>query len=297
MMLAVSLISILAAVGIITAVFFYFQKHEPALPTVVTPEIPAPKPKPEISYHTLTIETTSPLKELSAIVGSDNVRIVLQLNHMDSKFIHQGSVLIVPDKFTNLMDISPFPAQITSAVSVPKLLLISQKVQSFGAYEYGQLVRTGSVSSGKQSTPTPSKLFFANWKGKEVISSVSDEWLLKWNFNLDNFEGIGIHQYEMPGYPASHSCVRLFESDAMWLYEWADQWILSDDAQSRLAAGTPVVIFGKYTYGEKAPWKLLPENPKATTLSENEIEKVLEEYLPKIHERVQQRVEVLAQMQ
>jgi len=182
-----------------------------------------------------------------------------------------------------------FPENVSIAKDIPKLMLISQRVQSFAVYEYGQLIRSGAVSTGKQSTPTASKIYFTNWKGKEVKSSFDDEWILKWNFNLDNHEGIGMHQYEMPGYPASHSCIRMFEADAMWIYDWADQWILSPNQQNIVAHGTPVIIFGDYRYDKKAPWKDLPKNESAIKISDEEIETAINQARVQINQSLVER--------
>jgi hypothetical protein len=43
---------------------------------------------------------------------------------------------------------------------------------------------------GSKAHQTTRGLHFTNWKGKEVISTVSDEWKLKWNFNIANQEGM-----------------------------------------------------------------------------------------------------------
>src|SRR5690606_18476697 len=99
--------------------------------------------------------------------------------------------------------------------------------------------------------PTQTGLSFANWKKEEHISTVDDEWLLRWNVNIRNEKGIGWHQYSMPGHPASHSCLRLLERDARWLYDWVDEWIL-DENEQLLAHGTPVIVFGTYEFdGQK----------------------------------------------
>ena len=112
------------------------------------------------------------------------------------------------------------------------------------------------------------------WKDRDRISTVDDEWRLFWCVNIDNHEGVSLHQYELPGRPASHSCVRLLESDAMWVYAWAEQWKLS--ANGRLAAtGTPVVVFGAWAWGERAPWKHLPEDPAVGQLAPQEVEEAL----------------------
>lgn len=82
----------------------------------------------------------------------------------------------------------------------------------------------------------------------------------------------------MPGYPASHSCLRLQEKDAKQLYEWADQWVLVDDENVKFK-GTPVLIFGSYPFGKPKPWLQLVKNPKAITISVSKMEKVTEPYL------------------
>jgi hypothetical protein len=93
--------------------------------------------------------------------------------------------------------------------------------------------------------------------------------------------GVGWHQYELPGYPASHSCLRLREKDARYLYEWADQWIL-DDKESIRVKGTPVIVFGSYNFEAPKPWLQLTTNPHALDISEAEIQTQTTPYLNNI---------------
>jgi hypothetical protein len=123
--------------------------------------------------------------------------------------------------------------------------------------------------------PTPVGLYHVNWQDKERVSTFNDEWLLRWYANLDNTLGTSIHQYALPGRPASHSCVRLAAEDAEWFYAWADEWRLSADGREVLVPGTPVVVFGSYGFGRRPPWKLLPEDPQAATLSAAEMDSAL----------------------
>ena len=183
--------------------------------------------------------------------------MVLKLNRLDLKHLRKGVTVVVPDAPADLMAFSPFPRELEAARSLSKLILVSREAQAFGAYESGKLVHWGPTSTGKKSTQTPTGLFHTNWKKKETRSSVNSAWILPWAFNLDNFDGIAFHQYDLPGFPASHGCVRLLSADAQWIFGWADTWILSK-AQSIAAYGTPVVIFGDYAYGKEAPWKRLP---------------------------------------
>jgi lipoprotein-anchoring transpeptidase ErfK/SrfK len=286
------IISGLCLLGI--GVFFYFalktstaskEDHTTALVQTV-------KPSPETisaRYRSIKVVTDKPGAEIAREVGLSHTPFVLTFNRLDDKHISKNTTIIIPSELSDWHALSPFPDTLLSAQDIPKLLLVSQRIQAIGAYEYGRLVRWMVTSTGKQETPTPSKLYFTNWKGKLVTSSVKDEWILPWYFNLDNTEGISLHQYELPGYPASHSCVRLTEADAQWIYDWAEQWILAPDEQTKLASGTPVIVFGEYAYTKIAPWKRLAQDPLATTLSTDELNSVVLGYLPTIQAEAQRR--------
>src|SRR5690606_27514373 len=123
-------------------------------------------------------------------------------------------------------------------------------------------------------------------------STVNKTWILNWNFNVSNFGGIGFHQYALPGYPASHSCMRLQDADAYFLYNWAEQWIMQNDKE--LAKGTPVLVYGKYPFGAARPWHALAENPHALTLNQDSLQIMLGQHLPLILEKQKQRDSVVA---
>ncbi len=255
---------------------------------------PTATPQASVSYRAQPIESAKSLAQLKAELGEDSLTLVLKVNRLDLKHVRQGEALMIPDTTNDPLAVAPFPLELESARSIPKLLLVSRRVQAFGAYESGKLARWGPTSTGKKATPTPAGLYHTNWKAKQTVSTVSDEWVLPWYFNLDNFEGISLHQYELPGYPASHSCVRLLEVDAAWIYNWADQWILSPDGHTRLAYGTPVVIFGDYSYGRPPPWKQLLDDPHAASASAQEAEEALGKHLLVIQERMRERAALLA---
>ncbi|MCK7523147.1 MAG: L,D-transpeptidase [Ignavibacteriales bacterium] len=151
----------------------------------------------------------------------------------------------------------------------------------------------GTGKHRQRGDPTPNGLFHTNWKAEETTSTFDDEWKLKWNFNLDNFEGVALHQYEMPGYPASHSCVRLYEKDAEWIYNWADQWIVTADEESILAYGTPVIIFDEYDFDSPKPWKELVNDPEKVKISVGEIEDEIDDHIDLILERKKKRIELI----
>lgn len=219
------------------------------------------------------VQVTGPrmLAALRDSVGPAGFFEILKLNRLDPGHIRQGDSLIVSRGAPDTLRLSPFPEEIAAARGLPKLLLVSLRVQAFAAYQGGCLVRWGPTSSGRRETPTPPRLYHTNWKDKERVSTFNDEWELTWYVNLDNFLGISLHQYELPGRPASHSCIRLLEEDARWLYGWSEQWKLTPDGAEIVSEGTPVVIFGDYAYSKRPPWKRLPENPDAASVSPEEI--------------------------
>lgn len=253
---------------LILGVFLFYKRNSdltvgPAINEATLPIVNIPEAEKEpINYKSIILTTDKPGKEVSDTVGFANLETVLSLNRIDQKHFQKGMTIVYPSRYDDLFELSAFPKSIPEISNIPKIMLIAQKQQEFGAYEYGVLVRFGGISTGKKSTPTTSKLFYANWKGKEVTSTVDDSWIMKWNVNIDNFDGIGIHEYDLPGYPASHSCVRLSAKDALWFYEWVDTWVLSPE-EKLVTKGTPVLVFGQYGFGQTAPWKSLAQDPNA----------------------------------
>jgi len=113
------------------------------------------------------------------------------------------------------------------------------------------------LSSAAPETPTPSGVYHLTWRAKSRVSTDNAQWLLKWYFNFINSRGVSFHQFELPGYAASHACVRLLERDAMWLYGWGEQWKLAPGGKDVLQQGTVVVVSGQYGHDKLGPWTSL----------------------------------------
>jgi lipoprotein-anchoring transpeptidase ErfK/SrfK len=242
---------------------------------IVRPEPTKPMP---VAYRSVVIkgeEGRKYLSQLKSEIGEEKMAALLKLNRLDAQHLRAGVTLVIPEQVDELTNFSPFPQRLETVRDIPKLILVSLRVQAFGAYEFGNLVRWGPTSSGKKASPTPAGIYHTNWKSKATRSSINDEWLLPWYFNLDNQSGISFHQYDLPGYPASHGCLRLIEDDAAWIYGWADQWTLSTDRRRVEAYGTPVIVFGKYAYGKPAPWKHLATDYSAASVTVSELEEAV----------------------
>jgi len=262
----------------VTILFFSCKqqdKPDATTETVTVKERHEPKNR---SYH---IESA---KEFLLKNSSDaaQLNIVYALNRTDeANFKEMDSVVIPDDSSGDIEFYFPFPLVVSSLKEVNKIVFFSYPTQTFAAYEKGQLIYTGPTNMGREKDKTPTGLFFTNWKAEQTTSTFDDEWELHWNFNIENKLGVGWHQYALPGYPASHSCLRLQEKDARKLYDWAEQWELADPETVKVK-GTPVIVFGAYDFAASKPWLQLVANPKVLDISESEVETVTKPFLNSI---------------
>lgn len=265
--------------------------QSPVIP-VTQMEAPAVKAKPVIvTYH---LKST---KALQLDSSDSSLNFILALNRVDIQHVTRMDSVVVPDSlYTDWMVYSPFPLSLPFLSGVNKLIYFAYTNQAFAVYQNGTLIKWGPVSMGKKSTPTPTGLFHTNWRSKKTTSTVNSDWVMEWYFNLENRLGVSMHQFDMPGYPASHACIRMYREDAMWFYNWCDPWITNNDRiRSIKAYGTPVIIFGTYPFGQTKPWLKLAENKDALNYSAEQLQQQTSAYLPVILARQATRDSVIKQ--
>ena len=219
-------------------------------------------------------ELLSLLDSMQGSHSGERRYIVEMTNRVTGENFKTGRQLILPTSFPeDFRAYSPYPFEYNGAKEMPKLLVIDKTTQTFGAYEYGKLVRWGIVSTGEFDDRTPPGRYNFNWKAEYRESSAAPEgevWKLYWMFNFHARYGIHVHQYALPiGYPASHGCVRLTEADAKWNFNWANGWIQEGGRVKR--NGTPLMIIGSNPIGRPTHWAIegdkvvslvqLPDNP------------------------------------
>lgn len=250
-------------------IIFVSCKQQAEVETVESdPVIKRQEPK-SISYH---VENTKQWLSTHA-TDSKMLKIAYAVNRMDAANLKQTDSIIIPgDMSGDIECYLPFPMTVSYLKEIKKIIFFSYPTQTFAAYEKGQLIYAGPTNMGSEKHKTPTGLFFTNWKAEETTSTFDDEWELRWNFNVENELGVGWHQYSLPGYPVSHSCLRLQEMDAKYLYDWADEWQLADSETVKVK-GTPVIVFGSYDFSAPKPWLQLVADPKVLAISESEIEK------------------------
>lgn len=116
---------------------------------------------------------------------------------------------------------------LTYATASDRMLLVDKASQSFYYFEYGEKIRTGSISTGRKSHWTPVGRFTVGHKNKDHRSKLYNDVPMPFAMQING--NIFIHQGRLPGYPASKGCVRLGNVDAEYLF-------------GRMKAGDVVVI-------------------------------------------------------
>lgn len=242
------------------------------------------EPKIIFNYRLDSLENAAQVDRFQTKYNKAQRNVIFAINRIDAGRLRIGSKLVIPDTLVHdLLKYSPFPETLEILDSIPKTVLISQRIQGFGLYENGKLIKWGPVSSGKRATPTPNGLNYANYKSKLKISTVNGDWKMPYYFNFMNLFGVGIHEYSLPGYPASHACVRAYKEDAQFIYDWAQQWKLDTSGQKIIKNGTPFMVFGKYDYKDPFPWLKLTADNTANDLNEAEMT-VLKQYVKQYEE-------------
>jgi lipoprotein-anchoring transpeptidase ErfK/SrfK len=160
------------------------------------------------------------LKEKSLVVQD---RIAL-LNKMHYLLVVDGPGNISTDKskiFVPLdysMKPKILPEFLPGAAKNEKYILIDRRQQYLGLYEWGHLKHCYPISSGT-SNSTPLAKFQVIHMDEVHYSSLFDEAPMDHALNI--FSNYFIHEGIVPGYPASHGCIRLFPLHARFLfYHW-----------------------------------------------------------------------------
>lgn len=195
-------------------------------------------------------------EQLACRFTESQIALLEKLNRSDRRHLVTLEEIVVPRRWDREeVAYSPLPERYAPARKYEKVIVVYKPAQVFGAYSRGRLERWGPVSTGAQKSRTPSGAFHLNWKSKGQHSTVNRNWFLPWYFNFHNKRGHSFHEYELPGKPASHGCIRLLSRDARWLYGWGEQWTLGPRGWAVERDGTAVLIVGEYDHDQEPSWR------------------------------------------
>lgn len=163
--------------------------------------------------------------------GSDRRDLVMRLNRMNIH-LQRGMRIAVPKNTydTNMLDYSPVRTHISPPGRKIIIVSLNENQLAFGAYNAnGVLQYWGPVSGGRGYCPDTGHGCHTS-QGTFAIYSRGGAGCRSTKFPVGRggapmpycmyfHGGYALHgSYEVPGYNASHGCVRMFVNDAEWLY-------------------------------------------------------------------------------
>ena len=244
---------------------------------------------PRITYHTLAVSTKRVLDSVRRTFAKSketwsNYRVLTLLNRKDIQYVRLNDTLVLPDTIIkDLRAYSVFPQYWPGGDTVAKAVFISNTWQSYACYAHGELVRFAACNAGEERKPTLPGRYAVYWRDKKRISSLDSTWILPFTVNFHLQAGSAFHQFDMPGRPVSHSCVRQFLSDAEWLYRWVrTARVDSVKHQFIPMTGTPVVILDIFDFSRRrgGPWLELRSNTHVMVELPKDIYSVEEALIP-----------------
>lgn len=137
--------------------------------------------------------------------------------------VYKSILELQPGEFTWHPERSPVGA-VAIVVSIP-----DQRVH---VYRNGVRIAVSTCSTGKPGHETPTGVFTVLQKDKDHRSSTYNNAPMP-NMNRLTWDGVALHAGKLPGYPASHGCVRL-------------PLEFSERLFSVTHVGTPVIVAGSY---------------------------------------------------
>lgn len=90
----------------------------------------------------------------------------------------------------------------------PLIAIVSLRDQRLFVYDSDGLIASSRVSSGTRGYETPEGVFSIIQKKEEHYSNIYDEASMPFMQRI-TWSGIALHEGVVPGYPASHGCIRL----------------------------------------------------------------------------------------
>jgi hypothetical protein len=186
-----------------------------------------------------------PEESLESVFGND-WPFIARFNRIDRRHVYPGMTIKVPVDIAACRTYTPLPKEYPPAERHEKYLLIDLTEQWIGAYEYGDLVFSGPAATGALGHETPVGVYQIDARDKNHSSSLyktedqTEQYpmdnAMRFHVGEDNVS-YWIHARDLPGKPASHGCVGLYDEsmqnrvygspelpvllDSERLYDWA----------------------------------------------------------------------------
>lgn len=124
------------------------------------------------------------------------------------------------------------------------VLVVSLDEQRAYVYRNGIAIGVSTISSGKAGKETPTGVFAILQKNKDHRSNLYNDAPMPYMQRL-TWDGIALHGGHLPGYPASHGCVRLPQAFAEKLFaitRFGDSVVVANAKASPASVVHPAVL-------------------------------------------------------
>jgi hypothetical protein len=118
---------------------------------------------------------------------------------LNTKRVDKRPGALLPGEYTWNPELSP-KGPVAVIVSIPEQLV--------HVYRNGVRMAVSTCSTGKKGHETPTGVFTVLQKDKHHHASICNNAPMP-NMNRLTWDGVALHAGKLPGYPASHGCVRL----------------------------------------------------------------------------------------
>jgi lipoprotein-anchoring transpeptidase ErfK/SrfK len=156
--------------------------------------------------------------------------------------------------------------------SGPLAIIVSLTKQRVYVYRNGIQIGVSTCSTGKKDYDTPTGVFTILEKEEEHYSNTYDNAAMPMMQRL-TWDGIALHAGKLPGYPASHGCVRLPKAFAEKLYavtQTGTPVIIADEATQPSSVYDPGLLLGaeaKDELGKASKKKKKPAFSKSSAVT------------------------------
>jgi len=166
---------------------------------------------------------------------------VLRFNRIDRRHLTAGVSIKVPRNLDDIEEYSPLPDIYPKATQEDKFILVDLFEQFLGAYENGELVFSFPIASGNRVHRTPRGDFRINafsrrhqsslYKIEKTNTPYPMHYALRFFIN-DKGVDFWLHGRDLPGFPASHGCVGLYDEEMQQKYYHFSQPLQLQDART-----------------------------------------------------------------
>lgn len=156
----------------------------------------------------------------------------------------------------------------------PVTIIVSLKIQKAYAYRNGVAIGVSTVSTGTKGFETPTGIFTVLQKDADHVSNLYKDAAMPFMQRL-TWGGIALHAGNLPGYPASHGCIRMplaFAKALFGITRMGITVVITQDALVPVVVAPPTLLKRAVAAAEPGgtfSWKpeLSPTGPVSVVIS------------------------------